>query len=396
MLCLRLTRGSGPGVLLRRLLLAVVSAGTCFLLLTTLGYALGNPGKAGAASVRLLWCLVPAAAAVRLAVAVACVEPPGGPTAQAAAADRGPSKTVRTAAATTVLSCSLGSAAALAVFLLLRGEPTVPPLPPGTAAALGAGVPLPLAGTLTLLAFVPLLSAVATMAALRPRGTGPPRSSAGEPSSTPAAKPPTVNPGGLFRGAALVCAGLALELYTRRWQPPPPGDQVTLPGGLPRLSTMMIIGWSLTAAGFVLAGPGLVYLCGRMTAAAKPGALRLLAGRGLLAEAHRLGKPLGVLCAAASATLAAVRLWRASGQPAPGPLALLGSGLVIVCAVATVLTAAEAAREARSPVSDTLVRLGAPSRMLRRVVLVRTGVLMALLMPLTWAVAELAALPMYS
>lgn len=47
----------------------------------------------------------------------------------------------------------------------------------------------------------------------------------------------------------------------------------------------MLIGWSLTAVGLALAGPGLAYACGSLVQAVRPGALRLLAGRTLQEEA---------------------------------------------------------------------------------------------------------------
>nr|EIF92866.1 hypothetical protein [Streptomyces tsukubensis NRRL18488] len=74
MLALRLARGAGPLALLRRLLVAAASAGVGFLLLSALTYALAHPGDP-AALPRLSWCLVPLAAAVHFAVAVARTDP---------------------------------------------------------------------------------------------------------------------------------------------------------------------------------------------------------------------------------------------------------------------------------------------------------------------------------
>ena len=62
MLALRLTRVARPAVQLRRLLVALASAGTGFLLLCTLGHALDHPQATGASVLRLAWCAVPLAA----------------------------------------------------------------------------------------------------------------------------------------------------------------------------------------------------------------------------------------------------------------------------------------------------------------------------------------------
>ncbi|EPJ38984.1 hypothetical protein STAFG_3964 [Streptomyces afghaniensis 772] len=75
MLALRLTRAAHPAVQLRRLLVAAASAGTGFLLLCALGYALGHPGSTGAALLRLAWCTAPLAATVYFAIAVARTDP---------------------------------------------------------------------------------------------------------------------------------------------------------------------------------------------------------------------------------------------------------------------------------------------------------------------------------
>lgn len=396
MLCLRVVRGSRPGSLLRRLVLVAVSAGATFLLLGALGYALGGPVNAGSASLRLLWCLVPVAATVQLSIALARIEPYRGLTAGLVATGYSTSAVARIAAASVGLTCAVGSVIGLTVFLHLRGDLATSPLPPEGAEALGAGVALPIAGTLTLMALVPLLGAAATVLAMRRGQDHPPRHRS---EGTPAPELPVTSGGipvGLPWGSALICAGLVLELYAQRWQPSRPGDRVALPGGLPDLSSMMLLGWSLTAAGFVLAGPGLVHLCGQLLASARPGALRLLAGRGLQAEAARLGRPLGILCTVASAMVASVRMEGSiSARPDFGPLTIMGGVLVAVCASASVLAAAEESRGARRPVTEALTRLGASTELLHRAALLRAGALLALLLPVTWLVAELAAMPMH-
>lgn len=77
-----------------------------------------------------------------------------------------------------------------------------------------------------------------------------------------------------------------------------------------------------------------------------------------------------------------------------GPLSTLGALLVAGCAVATLLTAALEAKHARADVTAALLLLGAPATMLRGAALLRAGALLAVFFPLTWAVAELAALPL--
>ncbi|HEV7627499.1 MAG TPA: hypothetical protein VGO89_13470, partial [Streptomyces sp.] len=75
MLALRLVRGGHPLTLLRRLLVACATAVVGFLLLAALSHALAHPQNSGASLVRLVWCLVPLAAAVQFAASVARTEP---------------------------------------------------------------------------------------------------------------------------------------------------------------------------------------------------------------------------------------------------------------------------------------------------------------------------------
>ncbi|MCQ4193508.1 hypothetical protein M4J08_003152, partial [Streptomyces parvulus] len=182
---------------------------------------------------------------------------------------------------------------------------------------------------------------------------------------------------------AVLAAGLTVETYT--------GQPATAPDTTP--SAGVLIGWALTALGLALAGPGLTHLCGRLLQAARPGALRLLAGRVLMDEAHRIGRPLGVLCAVAAAGYVAGTLYAADG-PDFGPLSTLGAVLVAGCTAATLLTAAVEAKHARADTTDALLRLGAPPATLRGAAAVRALALLALFGPLTLAVAELAALPL--
>ncbi|WP_433545449.1 hypothetical protein ACQPZG_09835 [Streptomyces sp. CA-294286] len=476
MLALRLVRGSRPLVLLRRLLVAAASAGVGFLLLCTLGHALSHPGPdhTGSSALRLLWCLAPLAATVQLAAVVARTDPTARPRPGLSAVGLGPARVAAVAAASSALSCGVGSMLALLVFLHLRGDLTGLPFDGKAAESLAAGRPLPLAAVLTLLALAPLAAAAATALTLRPRsaagsfpgpaftpgagsgpaagsgfgsasgsgpaagpgygstsgsgsaasssfhltsgsgpaagsgygsisgsgpvagsGSGDPAraSAAGSPASTAAA--PSSPPAGLPWGVALTAAGLAVETYASRGSGssrplPLPGHPEIVPAGV-------LAGWALTALGLALAGPGLVHLCGFLLQAVRPGAVRLLAGRTLQGEARRIGRPLGVVCATASGVLAARALYTGTdAAPSFGPLTGLGAGLVLACTTATLLTVALETKQSRAPLTQALVRQGAPTRTLRVAALVRTLALLALFAPLTWAVASLAAAPLAS
>ncbi|MFE1074273.1 hypothetical protein ACFW5W_24020 [Streptomyces sp. NPDC058783] len=473
MLALRLTRTAHLAVHLRRLLVAVASAGTGFLLLCALGYALSHPDTPGAAALRLAWCAAPLAAAVQLAVAVARTDPGTRPRSGLSAIGLGPGRLMAVSATTTALSAVLGSVAALFLFLHLRGDLTGGP-PSGRVAAdaLAVGQSLPAPAVLTLLVLVPVLASAAVAHTLRPRdprpatataprgygrfgaygwgkaretfgaygrfgsrtatasaGSGPadaiaagspaagaarvgaggtlrtqasdprppaPTDGAAEtpgstqtldpqPEPTPAPTPHSPNTTALPWGIAVLAAGLTVETYTGNASAAP------TPGTAP--SAGVLVGWALTALGLALAGPGLTHLCGRLLQAARPGALRLLAGRVLMEESHRIGRPLGVVAAVAAAAYVAATVYDGDG-PAFGPLATLGALLVAGCTVATLLTAAVAAKHARADTTDALLRLGAPPSTLRGAAAVRAAALLALFGPLTLIVAVLAALPL--
>ena len=186
MLALRLTRGSHPLVLVRRLALAAASAGVGFLLLCTLGYAAGHPAHASGSVLRLLWCAVPLAATVQFAVAVARTDPSTRPRPGLFAAGLGPARLALLAAISTAVSTTLGSVVALLFFLHLRGDLTGLPFDGGAAEFLGAGTPLPLAAALMLLALVPLASSAAGGLALRSRPVAPSEAQADEDDLAPA------------------------------------------------------------------------------------------------------------------------------------------------------------------------------------------------------------------
>ncbi|MER7187980.1 hypothetical protein ABT404_52465, partial [Streptomyces hyaluromycini] len=213
------------------------------------------------------------------------------------------------------------------------------------------------------------------------------------PAAAPLAAPPlAASPNGLPWGVAVLAAGLAVESYAGVTDTTP---RTALPGGLAVGPVGVLAGWSLTALGLILAAPGLTHLCGRLLQSARPGARRLLAGRVLMTEATRLGRPLGVVCAVASAAFAAGTLYGYDGSTAAfGPLTTLGGLLVTGCTVATLLTAAVEARQSRADTTAALLRLGAPATVLRSAAALRTGALLAFFGPLTLLIAELAALPL--
>ncbi|MFI2186078.1 hypothetical protein [Streptomyces sioyaensis] len=385
MLALRLARGSHPLVLLRRLSVAAAAAGTGFLLLSTVGHAAGHPSAADESLVRLLWCAAPLAATAQFAVSTARTDPAARLQRGMAAAGLGPLRLTLLATASTALTCLLGVLLALLAFLRLRGDLGGPGSLGLDSALLGAGHPVPLAGALLLLATVPVTAAVATAVALRPRNENGSRETA--------ARPRTAPPSGLPWGIALAAAGLAIEAYTSPG-PHAPGGLLPLPGRLIGSPPGVLAGWALSAFGLVLAGPGLVHLCGRLLCAGRPGALRLLSGRVLQEESHRLGRPLGVLCAVGSAAYAAVKVYEASPARPFGPLTAVGAAVVLACVTASALTAALESRTARAHTTAALRRLGASASVLHRAAALRGLALVLVLAPLTWTVAEMATLPL--
>ncbi|MFG2864597.1 hypothetical protein [Streptomyces sioyaensis] len=388
MLALRLARGSHPLVLLRRLSVAAAAAGTGFLLLSTVGHAAGHPSAADESLVRLLWCAAPLAATAQFAVSTARTDPAARLQRGMAAAGLGPLRLTLLATASTALTCLLGVLLALLAFLRLRGDLGGPGGSGSLgidSALLGAGHPVPLAGALLLLATVPVTAAVATAVALRPRNENGSRETA--------ARPRTAPPSGLPWGIALAAAGLAIEAYTSPG-PHAPGGLLPLPGRLIGSPPGVLAGWALSAFGLVLAGPGLVHLCGRLLCAGRPGALRLLSGRVLQEESHRLGRPLGVLCAVGSAAYAAVKVYEASPARPFGPLTAVGAAVVLACVTASALTAALESRTARAHTTAALRRLGASASVLHRAAALRGLALVLVLAPLTWTVAEMATLPL--
>lgn len=353
MLALRLARGSRPLVQLRRLLVAAASAGTGFLLLYVLAEAVARP--AGSFP-RLLWALVPLAATVHFAVAVARTDPATRPREGLDAAGLGPVRLSLVAAISTAVACTLGSALALAAFLHLRGDLAGLPFDGAGARLLHADQPLPVAAALTLLVLLPLTASAAAALTL-PR------------------RRPLAPQTGLPWGIALTACGLAALAYAGRGGPG------------------MLAGWSLTAVGLALAGPGLAYACGTLVQAVRPGALRMLAGRALQEEAPRVGPPLGVLCAVGAAALTALALRDRGGLLVPlGQLTGPAAALVALCAAATLLTSAVEARQGRAAGREALTDIGAPAKVLRTAASLRATALVAVCVPLSWGVAQLTSL----
>ncbi|MFF5565009.1 hypothetical protein ACFY7Z_00355 [Streptomyces sp. NPDC012623] len=403
MLALRLGRRTHLLAQFRRLLVAAASAGVGFLLLCTLGWAMGHPAGS---TVRLLWCLIPLAATVQFAVAVARTDPSVRPRAGLSAVGLGPARLAALAATSTAVSCTLGSAVALLLFLHLRGDLTGMPFDGEASELLAADRSLPLGAALTLLAVVPVLATAATALALRNRGGAEPGAAHADapeapvdpaadsaPGRAPAAPLPHSDPapGGLPWGVALTAAGLAVETYASRSGA---GSVLPLPGHFDGSPAGVLAGWALTALGLALAGPGITHVCGWLLQSLRPGAIRLLAGRTLMAEARRIGRPLGVLCAVLSGVLAANSLYGPGDERPFGPLTALGAALVIGCTVATLLTATVEARQVRAATTRTLRLAGAPAALVRTAAAVRATTVLAVFTPLTWAVASLAAIPL--
>ncbi|MFF2377476.1 hypothetical protein ACFVUW_24125 [Streptomyces xiamenensis] len=402
MLALRLARGSRPLALARRLLLAATAGGVGFLLLSGLGWASAHPGDGDQAVLRLAWCVLPIAATVQLAVAVARADPAGRPRSGLDSAGLGPARLPMLAAVSTAVAALLGSALALLVFLHLRGDISGMPFDGAAAGLLAADRPLPLAAALTLLTIVPAAAAVASALALRGR-TAPVRHSAPLPppptpptapsaTATGPAEEPVQVPTGLPWGAALIGAGIAFSGYAGFTERPPSDAEgaLTLPGALSGLTPGVVAGWLLIATGVIVAAPSLTHLCGRMLAVGRPGALRLLAGRVLQSEAERLGHPLGALCVALAAALAALHL---DGPRLFGPLSALGTGIVLVCALGTIAAAVHESRTARAAATTSLLRLGAPRALIRRAALLRLAALLLVFAPLSWLVFQTLVLP---
>jgi hypothetical protein len=350
-------------------LVAAASAGTGLLLLSAVGWALSHPHGSTDAVVRLLWCLVPVVVTVQLAAAVGCRQSAAWPREGLSAVGLGRTGTKALAAVTTAVVCAAGSVLALLLFLLVRGDLAGGPWGGVGPGLLAAGRALPAAGVATLLALVPAAAAGAVAAGLR--------------SARPRERHDA--PGSLPWGVALVAVGLSVEVAA------PKGDGMPLPSGLGVIAPAAAGGWVLTTAGLVLAGPGLVFFCGRLLAAWRPGAVRLLAGRTLQYESRRVGRPLGLLCATGAAALSAYTLQSGPGHRL-GPVTVFAFTLIAVCVLATAALGLGGTGDARPEARGALTAVAAPASMLRAALAVRAAALAAVLVGAAFLVAGLSTL----
>jgi hypothetical protein len=363
---LRVLRGSGAAVLGRWALVAAASAGTGLLLLSALAWALAHPQRSSYdAMVRLGWCVLPVVATVQLATAVGRAQPEGWPRTGLAAVGLGRAGVVMLSAVNTVVVCAFGSLLAMGIFLQLRGDLTGEPFGGVGSGALAAGRPLPLAGAGTLLALVPAAAAATGAAGLRPFP--------GQAADAPVTLP---------WGIALTAVGLAVEVTA------PKGHGMPLPSGFGSVPSLAVCGWALVTAGMVLAGPGLVHVCGRLLAVHRPGATRLLAGRALLSEAPRIGRPLGLLAATTSAGMCAYDV-----HHKVGPVTAFAAGVMALCVLGTTGLAFHESAHARTPTTALLRELGGSPSLLRTALAMRAAVLVAAFAPAALLVAALATLP---
>ncbi|MFC8723378.1 hypothetical protein [Kitasatospora sp. NPDC057198] len=375
---LRLARGYRVLDLARGLLTATAAAVVAALLLRALGRALNGTGGN---LERLLWCLPPLAAVAWFAAAAARAVPAQHPEriTGLTAAGAGPARIRLLVAGEIALACALGSAFTLLLFLILRNDIAGPSLAPD----IGMGVPLPPAAPVALLAVLPLVAGVSAACAVRfPEGLP------GRPAEPARARYTALR---LLLPAPVLLAGLGLELYGLRPDATDAERTLALPGGLPATSPALLTGWVLAALALALWTGPLLALAGRLLALRRPEPPRLLAGRGLTAQARGLGTPLAVLTAALALVLVAWRGWARTGTEVPA-LTLVEGALVVACAVAALAARLHELRADRRPTLDALDRLGAPSGLLARTVALRalaaaavlllTGGLTVLLCPL--------------
>ncbi|WP_431980836.1 hypothetical protein [Streptomyces qinglanensis] len=411
MLTLRLTLTATPSALLLRLLLLCASSAGGLLLLAALSYALEHPGHRAAVLMRLLWCLIPLAVTAHLAVVLGRTEPRAETRLGLHTAGLGPARLPLLAARTAAVPGLAGSA--LTLLLTVRGgvesaggSLSVLSLPRPSAAVLPLqGPPLPVPAAVTLLSALPVAAVLAAAWGARPGAAAPaPEDSWRFADSRRAVdsarrreRTDTSRRAELLRSALRAVsglltgtAGLLLAAYAARstggtW------DLAEHPGDV--AGSPFAAGWTLIAVGLVVAGPGLVALSGHLLGTARPGPVRLLAGRSLVREASFLGRPLGGLSAVAAALVAVFRAHLAGeGVPAPGPLVAVAA-LTGCCATAAGLAALARVRRARAPVRELLERLGAPRQLGRGVALLRATAAAAVCAPLVAAGGLLTALP---
>jgi hypothetical protein len=257
------------------------------------------------------------------------------------------------------LACAVGGALTLVLFLVLRNDIAGPSL----ATDIGMGIPLPPAAPITLLALVPLVAGVAAAIAVDPAEALVGRT--GLPDH------PGYHPLRLALPIGLLFVGIALEAYGLRSGAPLDGRPIGLPASLGATSSAILVGWAFAAAGLTLLTGPLLALTGRLMALGRPAPLRLLAGRGLTAQATRLSAPLGVLALTLAIVLTTARRW--TGQPGSAePLPAVEGVVLVACAVAAVIARLIEVRAARRGVTGSLIQLGTPPGLLVGAVALRT------------------------
>ncbi|MFC1414518.1 hypothetical protein ACEZCY_35145 [Streptacidiphilus sp. N1-12] len=365
---LRLARGYRSADLLRWLLTAVAAATVTALLLRALGRALTDPAGSGASVDRLLWCLPALAALGYLSAGWARSLPLQRPERMAGlvAAGAGPVRLRLLLAGETALACAFGALLALAGFLVLRAHWLE--LLPGTRLdpALGTSTGLPAAGTTTLLATVPLLGGLAAAAAVRPADLLP-SDGADRPQPRPTVPYLAVALALPLAGAAMLSAGLHA-------------------GG----SLAIWTGWLVGFVGIAVTVPALLYAAGWLLAVGRPRAVRLLAGRGLQADAWRLGTPLAVF--AVCAALGAVVLVRlADEHGSAGTPALIETVLLAGCVLGALVTRLAELVTSRRAAYASLRRMGAAGSVYLRSWALRTGAAVVVLLGAGAGAAALTA-----
>ncbi|MFE7560444.1 hypothetical protein [Kitasatospora sp. NPDC057500] len=379
MFYLRLARGYRALDLGRWLLTALAGSVVAAFLLRALGRAMSDPAAGSDAPVRLLWCLPPLAAVAWFAAVAARALPARraeritGLTTAGAGARR-----IRALIAGEVaLACGTGAGLTLLLFLVLRNDIAGPEL----ADELGMGVALPAAAPVVLLALVPLTAGLAAAGAVPHAETLPGRTRP---------EPTGFGPWRLALPIGLAVSGLALELIALRPGAEADGRPIHLPAGLGTTSTAALGGWAASALGLALLTGPLLGWAGRLLALGRPTPLRLLAGRGLTAQARRLGAPLAVLALALAMVLTTVRYWL--GEPGSADvLPAVEAGLVLGCTAGAVAVRLAELRTARRGVAEALLRLGAAPRLLFGAVVLRTLMAGTVLLVTGGATAALAA-----
>ncbi|MBV2151777.1 hypothetical protein [Kitasatospora sp. SUK 42] len=379
MFYLRLARGYRVPDLGRWLLTALAAAVVAAFLLRSLGRAMSDPLGGTDAVARLLWCLPPLAAVAWFAAVAARSVPARRPEriAGLTAAGAGSRRIRSLIAGEVALACTLGSVVTLLLFLVLRNDIAGPSLAPD----LGMGVPLPAAAPVTLLALVPLTAGIAAACAVPANET------------LPGGRTRSRTGFGALRIAlpiGLVVVGAALELIALRPGAAVDGRPIHLPAGLGSTSTDALGAWAASALGLALLTGPLLAWTGRLLAVGRPTPLRLLAGRGLTAQARRLGPPLAVLTLVVAMVLTTIRYWIGTPDSADA-LPAIEACLVLGCAAAAVVSRLAEVRIDRRDVTEALLRLGASPRLLFGAVALRTLAVGTTLLVTGGATAALAA-----